>query len=241
MLSKGQGVQGLPGLAPAARRQRSQAGGIVHQAEALMHVQSLTPPSQLSPQALDLLPQGMVVFLQQLVLLEGEADGWGEGCQPHRKLSMNPVSSQPHPTPQGPQFRGKIPPLCECPSWGPSATFWPATHQHYQVSPILPATGAQMRLLSTLNSLSWWSLPACGCHPPGSSTSLPTGCSHPKAPCSLGPKEPLGNCVINRTVKPSILPEQGDPSSHLQRSLPDLSCSTHFLSLTWTLETFPVS
>lgn len=124
------------------------------------------------------------------------------GVSRHRKLSMSPVSSQPHPTPQGPQFRGKIPPLCECPSWGPSATFWPATHQHYQVSPILLATGAQMRLLSTLNSLSWWSLPACGCHPPGSSTSLPTGCSHPKAPCSLGPKEPLGNCVINRTVKP---------------------------------------
>lgn len=34
-----------------------------------MHVQSLTPPSQLSPQVLDLLPQRMVVFLQQLVLL----------------------------------------------------------------------------------------------------------------------------------------------------------------------------
>lgn len=64
MLSMGHWIQGPLGLAPAARGQRSQTGGTVHEAQALMHVQGPTPPRQLSLQALDLLPQGMVVFLQ---------------------------------------------------------------------------------------------------------------------------------------------------------------------------------
>lgn len=64
MLSVRPRVQGLLGLAPVARGQRSHAGGTVHQAQALVHAQGLTPPRQLSLQALDLLLQGMVVFLQ---------------------------------------------------------------------------------------------------------------------------------------------------------------------------------
>lgn len=64
MLSRAHGAWGPLSLAPVTRGHRSQAGGTVHGAQALMHVQGPTPPRQLSLKGLDLLPQGVVVFLQ---------------------------------------------------------------------------------------------------------------------------------------------------------------------------------
>lgn len=64
MLSVGHGAWGPLGLAPAASGPWSQAGGTVQQAQALMHVQGLSPPGQLGLKGLDLLPQGVVLLLQ---------------------------------------------------------------------------------------------------------------------------------------------------------------------------------
>lgn len=64
MSSVGHRAWGPLSLAPAARGHWSQAGGTVHLAQALMHVQGPTPPCQLGLKGLDLLPKGVVVFLQ---------------------------------------------------------------------------------------------------------------------------------------------------------------------------------
>lgn len=69
VLSVGHTAWGWPCLGPAAGGRGSQAGGTARRAQVLMHVQGPTPPQQLSLQGLDLLPQGVVVFLQRLVLL----------------------------------------------------------------------------------------------------------------------------------------------------------------------------
>lgn len=63
------GARGPLGRAPAAGGQGSQAGGAVREAQALVHVPSPPPLCQLRLQALDLLPQSVVVLLQGLVLL----------------------------------------------------------------------------------------------------------------------------------------------------------------------------
>lgn len=59
----------LVGLGWASRGQRSGTGATVHSAQAFMQMQCPAPPCQLSLQGLDLLPKGVVVFLQGLVLL----------------------------------------------------------------------------------------------------------------------------------------------------------------------------
>lgn len=117
MMPVGLGVQGPPGLATAARRQRSPA----HQAQALVHVQGPAPPRQLRPQALDLLPQSMVVFFQRLVLLQGEAEGQG-GSQPAPGAPTSPTHRLPSAGPQGSQ-RGKRyhrTPMCKLGPWATS-------------------------------------------------------------------------------------------------------------------------
>lgn len=68
----------LVGLGWASRGQRSGTGATVHSAQAFMQMQCPAPPCQLSLQGLDLLPKGVVVFLQGLVLLwQGEMSGPG--------------------------------------------------------------------------------------------------------------------------------------------------------------------
>lgn len=95
ILSIGHGVWGPLSLAPAARGHRIQAGGTVHQAQPLMCAQGLAPPQQLGLQALDLLPQQAVVFLQRLMLLEAEADRPGRGCQPALGSQQEPCTLPP--------------------------------------------------------------------------------------------------------------------------------------------------
>lgn len=92
MLSMEHGVWLPLGLDPAARGHRSQPGGRVHAAQVLMRVQSPAPPRQLGLQGLDLLPQHVVVFLQGLVLLGAEADGWGRDVRKHESCTPPPGS-----------------------------------------------------------------------------------------------------------------------------------------------------
>lgn len=91
-LSMEHGVWGPLGLAPAARGHRSQPGGRVHAAQALMRMQGPAPPHQFGLQGLDLLPQHVVVFLQGLVLLGTEADGWGRDVSQHESCTPPPGS-----------------------------------------------------------------------------------------------------------------------------------------------------
>lgn len=72
-----------------------------------------------------------------------------------------------------------------------------------QLPPRLPhSTSYGDRDVPALHPLSQWSLPACDLHSPGIATSRLTGAPPHTPPCSLGPEESLGNCVVNQTLKP---------------------------------------
>lgn len=79
----------LLGLAWASRGQKSRTGTTVHSAQAFVQMQCLTPLCQLGLQGLDLLPQGVVVFLQGLVLLRGKQVAG-------RNVSIRTPSRAPH-------------------------------------------------------------------------------------------------------------------------------------------------
>lgn len=185
VLSVGHTAWGWPCLGPAAGGRGSQAGGTARRAQVLMHVQGPTPPQQLSLQGLDLLPQGVVVFLQRLVLLEGEADGRGGGCQPASGAQHEPCSLLP----QGPQLRGKYTTTMRMSELGPLG--------YSLASPTTTSRSSPFHLLMRLTSAcspsslpilgASGSLPACDLHSPGSSTSPLTGVPPKTTPFS-GPR-----------------------------------------------------
>lgn len=181
-------VQGPPGLAPAARGYRSQAGGTAHQAQALVQVQGPTPPCQLSPQALDLPPQSMVVLLQGLMLLQGEAEGQ-RGGQPAPGAHMRPVLRHPSPAPRV-LNEGKDTTATKCASWGAGLPL--ASPPQPPPSPNPPPPRAQMCLLLS-------SIP-----PTVASPGLTTGTPPPQTTPFSWPEEPLDNCAINQTPEPSL-------------------------------------
>lgn len=158
------GAQGPPGLAPAARGQRSRAGGTAHQAQALVHVQGPTPPRQLRPQALDLLPQSMVVFLQGLVLLQGEAEGQG-GRSAHTRGSARALSTATHHQPLRVPNEGKDTTAMQMRKLGPLATSGQPSTTTTKSPPSTSSRGSDV-LAPSLNS------PGGGLSQPAVSTHL---------------------------------------------------------------------